>query len=152
VLELDQRVKLEKKWISRHPKVLWWLETLQLIYSDQPLVFLKLVMAFLYNLIATSLNLKGTFSFSNLFHKLFLGTVSKSFLKSKKQQKRLDLVLMHSYPMILSVMRWSMVEWYLIKLAWPLALLPWLSCHMLILFSRIIPYYLAKRGLIIIVL
>ena len=116
-----------------------------------PLIALKLAITFSYNLIAVSLSSKETFSSSNLFHRLFLGTVSKDFLNSTKQQKRLDLSLRNSSTMNLSVMRWSVVEFYLLKPAWPLARLPSLSSQMLNLFSKIISYNLSKRGLIIIV-
>ena len=74
---------------------------LHLIFFDHPSLVLNLIMKFSYNLIAAALNSKGTFSSSNVFHRLFLGTVSKAFLKSTKQQKRLDLSLrqgLHSYP------------------------------------------------------
>jgi hypothetical protein len=66
---------------------------LQLIYSDHPSVFLNLEITFSYNLIAVALNSKGTFSSSNLFQRLVLGTMSKYFLKSMKQQRRLVLLL-----------------------------------------------------------
>ena len=124
---------------------------LQLIYQYQPSVFLNLGMIFLYKLIATTIDSKGTFTSTNLFHKLILGFVSKSYLKTTKQQKGLDLLLWHSSAMILSVTRWSVVEWFLLKLAWPLSHLPYISIHSLIFFSKIISYSLAKRGLIIIV-
>ena len=52
--------------------------------------------------------------------------------------------------MILRIIRWYVVEWCLLKPAWHLARLPSLSNQMLIFFSKIIPYNLAKRGLIII--
>jgi len=65
---------------------------LNLIYFDHPLVFLNLEIMFSYILIATSLNLRGTFISSNLFQRFFLETMSKVFLKSSKQQKRLILV------------------------------------------------------------
>ena len=104
-------------------------------------------MTFSYNLITTALNSKGTLSFSSLFHKLFLGTVSKDFLKSTKQQNRRDLLLWNSSAMILSVTRWSVVKWFLPKPAWSSAYLPSISSHVLIFFSKIIPYNLAKRGI-----
>ena len=69
---------------------------LHLIFFYHPSLVLNLVMTFSYNLIVMTLNSKGTFSSSNLFHRLFLGTVSKAFLKSTKQHKRLDLSLRHS--------------------------------------------------------
>ena len=124
---------------------------LHLISFNHPSFFLNLAMKFSYNLIATALNSKGTFSSYNMFHRLFLGTVSKAFLKSTKQQKRLDLSLRHSSTMILRVTRWYVVECCLLKPACTLALLPSLASHILIFFSKIIPYNLAKRGLIIIV-
>ena len=110
---------------------------LHLISFNHPSLLLNLVMTFSYDLIAAALNLKGTFSSSNLFHRLFLGTVSKSFLKSTKQEKRLDLSLRHSSTIILSVTRWSIVECFLLKPAWPLACLPSLSIQLLIFFSKI---------------
>ena len=58
---------------------------LQLMSFDQPLMFLNLAITFSYIFITTTLNLKGTIDSSNLFHKLFLGIVSKAFLKSTKQ-------------------------------------------------------------------
>ena len=122
---------------------------LHLIFFEHPSLVLNLAMTFSYNLIGVDLNSRETFSSSNIFHSLFLGIVLKSFLKSTKQQNRLDLSLWHSSTMILSLTRWSIVEWYFLKPAWPLALLPSLSSHMLIFFSKIIPYNLAKRGLIV---
>ena len=124
---------------------------LQLISFYYPLLVLNLEMTFSYNLIAETLNSEGTFSSYDLVRRLFISIVSKPFLKSTKKQKRLDLSLRHSTTMILSVTRWSIVEWFRLKPAWPLALLPSLSSHILIFFFKIIPYNLAKRGLIIIV-
>ena len=124
---------------------------LHLISFDHPSFLFNLAISFLYNLIAAALNSKGTFSSSNLFYTLFLGKASKAFLKSTKQQKRLDLSLRHYSTMILSVTRWSIVDCCLLKPAWPLARLPSLSSQMLNLFSKIIPYNLAKEGIIIIV-
>jgi hypothetical protein len=43
-----------------------------------------------------TLNLKGMFIFYNLFQRLVLGTMSSSFLNSKKHHKRLVLLLQHS--------------------------------------------------------
>src|ERR1700689_2057823 len=80
---------------------------LQLISFDQPSMFLNLEITFSYILIATTLNLRGNFISSNLFQRFFLGTMSKAFLKSTKQQKRLVLVLRNSSAMILKVTRWS---------------------------------------------
>ena len=124
---------------------------LQLISFDHPYVLLNLAMSLSYILIATTLNSKGTFSSSNLFHKLFLGIVSKAFLKSTKQKKRLHLILWQSSTIILRVMRWYVVEWCLLNPTWLLACLPSLSSQTLILLSKMIPYSLAKRGLIIMV-
>ena len=124
---------------------------LHLIYFDHPSFLFNLEITFSYNLIATALSSKGTFSSSNLFHRLFLGTVLKAFLKPTKLKKGLDLSIWHSSTMILNVMRWSVVECYLLKSTWLLACLPSLLGQMLNFFSKIIPYNLAKRGLIIIV-
>jgi hypothetical protein len=84
---------------------------LQLISFDQRSVFLNLAIMFSYIRIAVALNLRGTFISSSLFQRFFLGTMSKSFLKSTKQQKRLVLVLRNSFAMILKVTRWSTVEY-----------------------------------------
>ena len=119
---------------------------LNLIFFYHPSLFSNLAMTLSYNIIVAAFNLKGTFSTTNLFHRLFLGTVSKSFLNSMKQQKRLDLSLRHSSTIILSVTRWSIVECFLLKPAWPLPCLPSLSSQMLIFFSKIIPYNLSMRG------
>jgi hypothetical protein len=83
---------------------------LQLISFDQPSVFLNLAIMFSYILIAATLNSRGTFISSNLFQRFFLGTMSKDFIKSTKQQKRLVLVLQNSFAMILKVTRWSTIE------------------------------------------
>src|ERR1700721_167525 len=83
---------------------------LHLISFDHPSLLFSLAITFSYNLIAAALNSRGTFSSSNLFQKLYLGTVSKAFLKSTKQQNKLDLSLRHSSAMILSVTRWYVVE------------------------------------------
>ena len=111
---------------------------LELISFDQPSMFYLTIM-FPYILISTSLNSRDTFISSNLLQSFFLGTMSKDFLKSTKQQNILVLVLHNSFAMILKVTIWSTFEWYLLNLAWPLALLPWLSSQMLIFFSKIIP-------------
>ena len=66
---------------------------LHLISLDHPSLFLNLARTFSYNLIVAALNSKGTFNSSNLFHRLFLGTISKAFIKCMKQHKRLDLLL-----------------------------------------------------------
>ena len=116
---------------------------LHLISFYHRLLLLNLEIKFSYNLIVAALNSKGTFSSSNLFHRLFLGIVSKSFLKSTKKQNILDLSLRQSTTMILSVTRWSGVECFILKLACPLARLPSLSSHMLIFLAKIIPYNLA---------
>jgi hypothetical protein len=113
---------------------------LLLIYFNQPSLFLTLEITFSYNLTATTLNLKGTLSSSNLFHRLVLGTVSKDFLKSTKQQRRLILSLQHSSTMILKVTRYSIVKWYPLSPTWPLALYPWISSYVSIFFSKIIPH------------
>ena len=94
----------------------------------------------------TSLKSKETLSSSSLFHRLFLGAVSKYFLKSTKQQNRWDLLLQHSSPMILSVTRWFVAKWFLLKYAWSLSHVSSISSHSLVFFSKIIPYNLAKRG------
>jgi hypothetical protein len=83
---------------------------LQLISFDQPSMFLSLAITFSYILIAAALNSRDTFISSNLFQRFFLGTMSKAFLKSTKQQKRLVLVLWNSSAMIIKVTRWSTVE------------------------------------------
>ena len=119
---------------------------LHFISFDHPSLLLNLEMTFSYNLIAAALNLKGTFSSYNLFHRLFLCTISKAFLKYTNKQKRLDLSLRHSSTMILSVRMWSVVECFLLKPASPLACLPSLSSHMLIFFSEIIPYNWLRAG------
>jgi len=111
---------------------------LQLIYFNQPSVFLNLEITFSYSLIASSLNSKGTFISSNLFQRFFLGTMSNAFLNSTKQQKRLVLVLQNSSAMILKVTILPTIAWYLLNSAWTLALLPWLSIQRLIFFSKII--------------
>jgi len=120
-----------------------------LIYSDQPSMFLNLVITFSYNFIATILNSKVTFISSNLFQRLVLSTVSKYFLNSMKQYRRLVLLLRHSSVMILSVTRWFTVEWYLLiflNLACHLALFPWLFSHGLFFFSKIILYSLVNHN------
>jgi hypothetical protein len=83
---------------------------LQLISFDHPSVFLNIAIMFSYILIATTLNLRGTFISSNLFQNFFLGTMSKYFLKLRKQQNKLVLVLRNSSGMILKVTIWSTIE------------------------------------------
>jgi hypothetical protein len=60
---------------------------LLLIYFNHPSVFLNLAIMFSYILIASALNSRSTFISSNLFLRFFLGTMSKDFLNSTKQQK-----------------------------------------------------------------
>ena len=91
---------------------------LQFIYGVHPSLFLNLEMTILYNLIATTLNSKGTLSSSSLFHRLFLGTISKAFLKSTKQQNRSHF---YNDPKCHNVFSGWMI---LLKLAWPLSYLP----------------------------
>jgi hypothetical protein len=83
---------------------------LQLISSNHPSVFLNMEIIFSYNLVATSLDLKDTFISSKLSQTFFLGTTSKVFLESTKQQQKMVLVLWNSSAIILKVTRWSTVE------------------------------------------
>src|ERR1700728_1960736 len=83
---------------------------LHLISFNHPSLLFSLAIRFSYNIIAVALNSRGTFSSSNLFQRLYLGTVSKAFIKSTKQQNKLDLSLLHSSALILSVTRSSVVK------------------------------------------
>jgi hypothetical protein len=83
---------------------------LLLISFNQCLVFLNLAIPFSYKLITIAPKLKGTFSSSNLFQRLAPGVVSKYFIQSMKQHKRLFLLMFHSSIMILSVTMSSTIE------------------------------------------
>jgi hypothetical protein len=83
---------------------------LQLIYFNQPSMFLNLAITFSYILISRTLNLKGTFSSSNPSQGLVLGIVSNNFLKSQKQHMKLLLLLQHFSTMIISITRWFTVK------------------------------------------
>jgi hypothetical protein len=83
---------------------------LQLIFYDHPSVLLNLTIMVAYKCVAMMLGSEGTFIPFNLFQWLVLGTVSKVFLKSMKQQRILVLLLLNSFAMILSMTRWSTFE------------------------------------------
>jgi len=123
----------------------------QLISLNHPSVFLNLAISFSCNLIKVALNPKETFISSNLFQRLFHGTMSKVFLKSTKQHMRLVLLFWHSSTMMFHN---KVVHCWMISSKSSLAFISflWLFRHTLIFFSKIIPYNLDKRKLIIMVL
>ena len=92
-------------------------------------------------LITVTLNPKGTFRHSNLYHNLFLCTISKDFLKSTMKQMKLLWLFQHSFVIIiLRVIKLSIFKWWLLKLVWPLDIFPQLSNHIIILFFRMSIY------------
>ena len=66
---------------------------LKSIYFDETSVFLILEVRFSYNLMAISLNSKGTFGSSNIFQCLVFDTLSNALLKSMKKHKIFILLL-----------------------------------------------------------
>jgi len=83
---------------------------------------------------------------------LYLSRFTIVVFKSMKQHMRFSLLFWHSSIIILRVLKWSNVKWKLQKLSYPLAHISCLYSHKKILYSKIIPYNLALRRLIMMVL
>jgi hypothetical protein len=83
-----------------------------IISFNQLLVFRNVVLTFSYNLIQKSLNSKGTSKSSNILQRLFLGTLSKNLLESKKQKILFFFFpfFQHSFATILRVIKCSIFE------------------------------------------